>query len=121
MKRRVVYRHGRCIEVIDTSLVVTPRKLSATIKFVQVPAFWIEKLATQHGRVYDVALLLLQLDFKHRGHPVKLSNEITRHLKLNRRVKYRVLVKLEKLGLISVLHRPGAAPEITITKPVPLE
>jgi hypothetical protein len=111
-----VIRHGKRIAVTPVLMPpVTPRKSPVhRVEFVKTPSVWIERLSGQHGRIYDVAMLLLQLDFKNRGRPIALSNEATRHLKLDRRVKYRVLIKLEKLGLISVAQRRGSAPEITI-------
>jgi hypothetical protein len=112
--RRFIFHHGRRIEVIETPAPATQRRPSVRVKFVQVPAFWIDKLVQQNGRVYDVALLLLQLDFKNRGRPVTLSNEATRHLKLDRRVKYRTLVRLEMLDLISVAHKRGSAPLVIV-------
>jgi hypothetical protein len=80
-----------------------------------MPTPWIKKLAGQNGKVHDLALLLLKLNFEHRGRPVKLSNVALQHLNLwERKVKYRALGKLERLGLISVRQKPGAAPLVTL-------
>jgi hypothetical protein len=110
-----IARHGRQIEVVRLGAPAPAliRPLSH-IKFVQIPARWIEKLGGESGRTYDLALLLLQLNFKNRGRPVNLSNGVTRHLKLDRTVKYRALARLEQLGLVSIVHKQGAAPLVNL-------
>ncbi len=115
MNRQFVYRQGRRIEVIVNPSVVAPRKQKHA-KFVQVPTAWIEKLVGESTANHDLALLVLQLDFKHYRHPVKLSNEAIKHLRIHRTTKQRSLQRLAKLGLISVVSKPGSAPVVTIIR-----
>ena len=116
MKQEYVIQRGRRIKVSVLPATEPPRvRPIARTKFVQMPTPWIKKLAGQNGKVHDLALLLLKLNFEHRGRPVKLSNVALQHLNLwERKVKYRALGKLERLGLISVRQKPGAAPLVTL-------
>jgi hypothetical protein len=116
-RKTVVYRHGRRIEVLETIPDQPPQhKVPTNATFIKIPAAWIEGLVGESTTVYDLALLILQLDFKRYGHPVRLSNEATQHLGMARTTKRRGLRRLAKLGLISVLHKPGSAPLVTILR-----
>ena len=114
MRQETVTRHGKTFTV-TTINPAEPRKRSACAGFVKVPEAWVAKLAGQDGRVYDVALKLLWLNFKSYKRSFKLTNPAVGGLKkMDRRVKYRVLKKLEQLRLISVERQPGKAPLITL-------
>jgi hypothetical protein len=111
--RKVVYRHGRRIEVIETIPDQPQRKPSTPAKFVKIPTFWIEKLAGESAAVYALGLLVLLLDFENYGRPVKLSNK---HLKMAAETKRRSLRRLAELGLISVEFKTGSAPLVTVIR-----
>jgi hypothetical protein len=114
MKRETITRHGRTFTV-HTLNPETPRKRSArAVEFVKLPAVWANKLRGQNGRVYEVAIQLLFLNFKSYKRSFKLTNLAVERLTMSRWAKLRALKKLEQLGLISVEWRVGKAPLVTI-------
>jgi hypothetical protein len=117
MKRSTVTRHGRTFTVIELEPIQKqPKSKASRVKFVQVPVPWIEKLADQTAATHKLALLILLLDFRHYRHPVKLSNEVTKHLRMDRKTKRQSLRRLAALGLISVELKSGSAPLVTVIR-----
>jgi hypothetical protein len=116
MNRETVTRYGRTFTVTTFDPIeATPRK-TRPVEFVKVPIPWIDKLAGQDGVVWIVGMQLLVLDFKSYKRGCKLTNTAVGRLKISRKVKYRVLKRLENLGLISVERAPGKAAVITIQR-----
>jgi hypothetical protein len=113
VKRYKMTRHGRTFTVYELEPVQRPLKKAPRAKFVQVPESWIAKLVGQSGNVHDLALRILLEDFKHYGHPVKLSGK---HLKMYRGTRARCLQRLAELGLISVELKQGSAPLVTVIR-----
>jgi hypothetical protein len=63
MKHETVARNGRTFTVTTINPVELPWKRPTRTGFVMVPEAWVGKLIGQDGRVYDVALKLLWLNF----------------------------------------------------------
>jgi hypothetical protein len=94
---------------------VVPRKIKKRRQhFVMVPWPWIERLNGATGQTYRVALILLYLDWKDRGVPIKLANGMLRTDGISRRSKWRALNALEQRGLIAVERRPHRSPIIRL-------
>jgi hypothetical protein len=82
--------------------------------FARVPLWWIETLTTGHcgATATMVALYLLYLDWKRGKKSFPLSNGAIPGI--TRWQKGRALAKLEAMGLITVEHRTGRPPLITV-------
>jgi hypothetical protein len=94
---------------------VAPRKAQKRREqFVMVPFSWIDRLKGASGQTYRVALTLLYLDWKAKGDPVKLANGMLAIDGVSRHSKWRALVDLERLGLITVERRPGKSPLVRL-------
>jgi hypothetical protein len=83
--------------------------------FVCVPWSWVEKLSGARGQTLRVAIILLYLHWKAKGRPVKLANGMLQSDGISRRAKWRALLELEGLGLISIERRPKKSPIIEIS------
>jgi hypothetical protein len=81
--------------------------------FIKVPGSWLEKLAGSSGATYHVALVLLHENWR-LGGPVTLPNGMLKMDGISRHAKYRALVKLENLGLITVERRLKKSPRIKL-------
>jgi DNA-binding MarR family transcriptional regulator len=85
-------------------------------KFIKgpIPWGWIAQAANLSGGALKVSLAIWQLAGMKKSRKVKLSNRILGELGVSRNTKYRALSDLESAGLISVSHKPGNSPGITI-------
>jgi hypothetical protein len=96
---------------------VTPGKLQRRREqFVMVPFSWIDRLKGAHGQTYRVALILLYLDWKAQGSPVRLANGMLEIDGVSRQSKWRALADLERLGLITVERRGGKSPLVRLIR-----
>ena len=82
--------------------------------FVRVPWVWMEKLIGCRGQTLRVAFVVLYLDWKAKGQPVKLANKLPQMVGVSRRAKWRALTDLESLGLISVERRARKSPMVQV-------
>ena len=82
--------------------------------FVRVPWMWMEKLIGCRGQTLRVAFVVLYLDWKAKGQPVKLANKLPQMVGVSRRAKWRALTDLESLGLISVERRARKSPMVQV-------
>jgi hypothetical protein len=82
--------------------------------FVRVPWMWMEKLIGCRGQTLRVAFVVLYLDWKAKGQPVKLANKLPQMAGVGRRAKWRALADLERLGLISVERRARKSPIVQV-------
>jgi hypothetical protein len=112
-----VTRHGRRIEIVDVDMgVIAKAKLKPKkATFVQMPMAWVDKLAAQRScAAWLMAMRLLHLAFQNHNQPIVLGNVTMRQLGIGRAQKWRMLVRLERLGLISIVRHPRRAPRITL-------
>jgi hypothetical protein len=80
--------------------------------FAKVPALWVERLAkARHIATYRVALHVLYQNWKRGGAPFALSNRAVEGV--NRSAKWRALIELEQLGLITIERRPNRSPKVS--------
>jgi hypothetical protein len=94
---------------------VTPSKLQKRLQqFIMVPFFWLERLKGAPGQTYRLALILLYLNWKVKGDPVKLANGMLEIDGVSRQSKWRALADLEERGLIAVERRAGKSPMIRL-------
>lgn len=93
-----------------------PRKIQKRRQhFVMVPWSWVERLkGVKSAQTYRVALLLLYMNWKGRGTPIKLANVTLETDGVSPRTKWRAVNELERLGLISVEHRSRRSPIIRL-------
>jgi hypothetical protein len=91
-----------------------PKPKKKRERFVCVPWSWVEKLSGARGQTLRVAIVLLHLHWKAQGRPVKLANGKLQSDGISRRAKWRALLELESLGLISIERRPKKSPVIQI-------
>ena len=82
--------------------------------FVRVPWMWMEKLIGCRGQTLRVAFVVLYLDWKAKGRPVKLANKLPQMVGVSRRAKWRALNDLESIGLISVERRAKKSPIVQV-------
>ena len=82
--------------------------------FVRVPWMWMEKLIGCRGQTLRIAFVVLYLDWKSKGRPVKLANKLPQMVGVSRRAKWRALTDLENLGLISVERRAKKSPMVQV-------
>ena len=61
-----------------------------------------------------MAMRLLHLAFENHNKPVVLGNVVMQQLGIGRAQKWRMLLLLERLGLISIERRPRRSPRITL-------
>ena len=113
---RVIVRHGRSIEVgtVKTGAAPRPRLRG---HFIQVPLPWLKVLEGASGPACRLALHLAYLNWRNwkgRGAPVALSNNVARGVGLDRRAKWRALRELELRGLVSVERHPGRSPIVRL-------
>jgi hypothetical protein len=94
---------------------VVPRKIEKRHQqFIMVPLAWVERLNGATGQTYRVALILLYMNWKGRGAPIKLTNGMLRIDGVSRQSKWRALGDLEQRGLIAVERRPSRSPLIRL-------
>lgn len=101
-----------------------PRKIMRRRRhFVQVPWTWVDRLKGAQGSTYRVALILLYLDWKGNGEPIKLANGMLRIDGVSCYSKWRALNELERRGMIVVERRrhrladPDAVANSGVRKP----
>ena len=105
---------------LPPELVAKGKKASATKPkkrrqhFVRVPWMWMEKLIGYRGQTLRVAFVVLYLDWKAKGRPVKLANKLPQMVGVSRRAKWRALNDLESIGLISVERRAKKSPMVQV-------
>jgi len=94
----------------------TPRKIANRRKhFIQVPFYWVERLAGASGQTWHLAMHLLYLHWKKgRSTPIKLANGMLQIDGIGRTSKWRALVELESRDLIVIERRPGKSPLIHV-------
>lgn len=94
------------------------KPISANIqgKFLRgpVPLDWLLQAAKLPGRAFHVDVALWCLDGFNRTRTVQLKPSVIRELGMDRHASYRSLDKLEAAGLLSVVHKRGAAPMLTL-------
>jgi hypothetical protein len=86
-------------------------------RFAKVDLRWIaplDKCASATANTYRVAIHLLDACFQARGKPVTVPNGWLKELGVSRFAKYRALVLLERLGMITVEKRPRKSPIVTV-------
>ena len=84
--------------------------------FVKVPLWWIQqvtKVLRSPQQVF-VAIWLLHLHWESKSMKFTLPNGRLSERGVDRKVKRRALVILEKAGLISVERRLGKSPKVTL-------
>lgn len=88
--------------------------------FVKVPLEWAHRLdSARFVATSKVALHLLHEGFKAHGHGnnIRLANGVLALKGVTPGQKWRALAELERLGLVSVEHRPRKSPKITLLYP----
>lgn len=75
---------------------------------------WLQKAAKLPGRAMHVGVALWYLDGFQRAGTVRLKPSVLRNFGVNRHASYRALNELEAAGLVSVVHKRGAAPMVTL-------
>jgi hypothetical protein len=95
---------------------VVPEKIRKRREhFVKVPWTWIERLVgARYIATYRVAHHVLYRHWKGRGEPFTLANGMLEMEGVERRAKWRALLELERLGLITIERRPRKSPRITV-------
>ena len=82
---------------------------------IKVPMEWIAKAYKAGGSSLYVALIIYRLSVMNKHRPFKFTDIECKRRGINRHIKYRALLALEKAGLIEVLERRnGANPIVTI-------
>ena len=79
-----------------------------------IPYRWLSKAAEQGGKTLHVAIALWFLAGLKRTWTISLSRRTLEDFGVNRHSSYRGLKKLENIGLVSVVRRPGCLPKVTI-------
>jgi hypothetical protein len=97
-------------------LAVVPRKIQKRREqFVMVPWRWLDLLATtSSANTYRVVMHLLYEHWRRNGQSFPLPNGMLRLGGVTRQAKWRALVELERLGLVSVEKRPNRSPKVTV-------
>jgi hypothetical protein len=100
---------------VSERLAVVPRKIKKRRQqFIQVPWSWFERLDGASGHTYRLALLLLYLNWKDKGAPIKLANGELKIDSLSRQTKWRALRELERRSLITIDCRPKKSPRVRV-------
>jgi hypothetical protein len=102
-------------EMVHELTIVPERVKKRKGQFVQLPLAWVDILSRDsRDKALAVLCHLLHLDWKQRGGPIKVPNGFLEMIGVGRGAKWRVLNKLESLGLISIERRGRKSPIITI-------
>jgi hypothetical protein len=95
-----------------------PRESAKILKrrqhFVQVPLVWLERLRGASGKTFEIALHLQYLDWTHHGCPFTLAHGMLGIDGIPRGSKWRLLLELERRGIILIERRNGKSPRITM-------
>jgi hypothetical protein len=84
-------------------------------QFVQVPLAWVDILSRDsRDKTLVVLSHLLHLDWKQGGGQIKLPNGFLGMIGVGRGAKWRVLNKLESVGIISIERRGRKSPIIVV-------
>ena len=91
-----------------------PKKAKAT--WLKLPLSVALRMGGASGAAWAVLACLLNLEFraKERGQPLALPNTALGEWGVSRRQKYRALVELEALGLVSVKLEPRKSPRVVL-------
>jgi hypothetical protein len=79
-----------------------------------VPLDWLLQAANLPGRALHVGVALWHLDGFRQTRTVQLKPSVIREFGMDRHASYRALIELETAGLVSVIHKRGAAPMVTL-------
>jgi hypothetical protein len=94
----------------------TPAKIqNRRENFIMMPMIWWERLSEcTSAHTYHVAIFLLHLHWRNHRKPFKLANGMLKYDGVSQPTKWRALVALERLGLITVDGRKGKSPTIHV-------
>jgi hypothetical protein len=83
-------------------------------QFVKFPWSWADRLRTNRGTTYRVAIHLLYEHWRASARPIQLSNVALRSQGLSSKSKWRALRELESAGLIRIEPRARKSPVIHV-------
>jgi hypothetical protein len=107
-------------ETVRERRAVVPRKIQKRQRhWVKVPWFWVEGLSGCTNKTCLLALHILYLNWKCKGGPIKLPNGMLKIGGISRQSKWRGLVELEKVGLVTIERRPNRSPIVRVNLPHP--
>jgi hypothetical protein len=110
-KLRVDPADGEIVRLVKVPTKIRKRRQ----RFIKVPWIWFEKLASESGQTYRVALYLMYRHWKCGGKPVKLPNKSLVVEGVSRQSKWRALARLQALDLIRIEHRPSRSPIVHLS------
>jgi hypothetical protein len=79
-----------------------------------IPWTWLVEAGKLPGRALHLAMVIWHLEGFQRTGTVKLKPSLCRELGIDRHASYRALKELEHAGLVSVVHKRGAAAVVTL-------
>ena len=111
---KYVYRHGKriAVDTINNDMPAKRRK-PFEVRFVKVPAYWIERLERSHSPgTFKLAHRILKEAFKQQyvGGEIVLSTETTG---LSRKVRFKAVKELIVLGLVEIEQNGNQAVRVT--------
>jgi hypothetical protein len=102
--------------VRDRAVGIPKRIKKRRQQFVQLPLAWVDILSRDsRDKALVVLCHLLHLDWKQGGGPIKLPNGFLEMIGVGRGAKWRVLNKLESVGVLSIERRGRKSPIVTIS------
>ena len=75
---------------------------------------WLKAAAWQRGKALHVGIVLWLLAGLRKTREVKVNLSGLKDLGVNRHAAYEGLAKLERAGLVSVIHRPGSKSKVRL-------
>lgn len=79
-----------------------------------IPLEWLSKAAALPGKTINLAIALWWLHGMTNGRPFKLTKKALEYMQVGRDAASDGLTRLENVGLIEVVRRPGQRPTISI-------
>lgn len=109
----------RDVPVKRLQLDATTRKLVASPKaelFLRgpIPLAWLGSAASLPGKTLNVGIALWWLHGMAKGKPFKLTQKSLQTLNVERDAASAALVRLEQVGLIRVVRKPGRRPTVSM-------
>jgi len=104
-------------EMVRECAVGLPKRIKKRRQqFVKLPLAWVDILSRDsRDKALVVLCHLLLLHWKQRGGTIKLPNGFLEMIGVGRGAKWRVLNKLESVGIISIERRGRKSPIVTIS------
>jgi hypothetical protein len=84
------------------------------MEFTMVPEIWLKRLRDASHATFRLAIALLRLNYRHANHAFRLTNPPLEDMGVATGSKWRGLMELEGLGLITIERRGFKSPTVKV-------